>query len=112
MTYDQEIVLEVERQGRRPRYHRGARLAGSDVALRPEQCNLDDAKGQVNELDGLPDLSSPTAPTRLVLPWSQLCRRCWAGSDVYDAALALKATYRSLRQRLRDAQAAREARSV
>lgn len=100
MTYDQEIVLEVERQGRRPRYHRGARQAGTGVRLDPPQCNLDDVAAKVNVLATLPALSTREAPTQLRRPWSQLCRRCWEGSDVWTAAVALGDSYALLKARL------------
>lgn len=80
--YDQEVVLEARRHGRRPRYHRGAVQAGTGGRLDPPQCNLDDVGVEVRRLDELPALRRP---------WAQLCRRCWAGSDVLAAALALRA---------------------
>lgn len=91
MASDQVIVLEVERQGRRPRYHRGARLANGQE-LRPEACNLDDTAGTVNVLSALPD--------GLRRPWSQLCHRCWRGTDVLAWALELRDTYARVRAKL------------
>lgn len=82
--YDQEVVLEARRHGRRPRYHRGAVMAGTGVRLDPPQCNLDDVGLEVRVLREL--------PTGLRRPWQQLCRRCWAGSTVLEAALTLRAT--------------------
>lgn len=81
--YDQEVVLEARRNGRRPRYHRGARQARTGVRLDPPQCNLDDVGLEVRQLEALPE--------GIRRPWAQLCRRCWAGSDVLAAALALEA---------------------
>ena len=78
---DQEVVLEARRHGRRPRYHRGAILANG-VRLDPPQCNIDDVGGEVRVLDGLPE--------GIRRPWTQLCRRCWRGSTVLEAALALR----------------------
>lgn len=80
--YDQEVVLEARRNGRRPRYHRGALLAGNGVRVDPPQCNLDDVGREVRVLDALPEA--------IRRPWAQLCRRCWAGSTVLEAALAAR----------------------
>ncbi len=85
MEYDDEFVIEAGREGRRPRYHRGAIMAGTGVRLDAPQCNIDDST-KVRYLDALPAVSTKAAPTRLVRPWQQLCRRCWAGSDVLVAA--------------------------
>lgn len=75
---DEEIVLEARRHGRRPRYHRGARQSGTGIRLDPPQCNLDDVGLEVRVLPALP----PAMPR----PWTQLCRRCYAGTDVLLAA--------------------------
>jgi hypothetical protein len=80
---DQEIVLEVHRAGRRPRYHRGARQAGTGVVLDPPQCNIDDAGGR-KVLEALPEY--PAIPR----PWAQLCRRCYRGTPVLAAADTLR----------------------
>lgn len=75
------VVLEVSRSGRRPRYHRAART-DTGTLLEPEQCNLDQVALVITELDELPE--------GIKRPWSQLCRRCWRGLAVYDAALHLR----------------------
>lgn len=80
--HDQEVVLEARRNGRRPRYHRGA-ILGNGVRLDPPQCNLDDVGLEVRVLDALPE--------RIRRPWAQLCRRCWRGSGLIEAALAQRA---------------------
>jgi len=85
-----EVVLEVAREGRRPRYHRGARLEGGPLA-KPEQCNLDQVVATITELDALPEVYKGGP---LQHPWSQLCRRCWAGTEVWAKALELLAAYR------------------
>jgi hypothetical protein len=82
----QAVVLEARRRGRRPRYHRGARL-GPALVVRPEQCNLDQVGVSLEELDELPALSAPGAKTRLVRPRTQLCRRCWRGTPELARAL-------------------------
>lgn len=76
VSEDREIVFEVRRNGRRPRYHRGVEMANGVVAT-PEQCNIDQAGHGVRQLDELPAMPRP---------WTQLCRRCWGGSDVLMAA--------------------------
>lgn len=73
---DRVVVLEVRRSGKRARYHRGVVLANG-VRLGAEQCNVDQAGEGVKVLEELPAMPRP---------WSQLCRRCWAGSDVLTAA--------------------------
>lgn len=85
-----EVVLEVAREGRRPRYHRGARLEDGP-ATRPEQCNLDQVAATITELDALPEVYKGGPMQR---PWSQLCRRCWSGTPMWAAALELLAAYR------------------
>jgi hypothetical protein len=85
---DQEVVLEARRRGRRPRYHRGVVLVGSAVRLDAPQCNLDQVGIEVRRLEGLPE--------GIRRPWAQLCRRCWAGTAVYDAALAARPLERLL----------------
>lgn len=77
LVADTEIVLEARRVGRRPRYHRGARQATTGARLDNPQCNMDQVGVEVRVLDALPDMPRP---------WSQLCRRCWAGSDTLVAA--------------------------
>lgn len=90
MTYPQEVVLEVRRRGRRPRYHRGARLeGGAQLTARPEQCNLDQVAWEVRELAELPE--------GIRRPWTQLCRRCWRGTEVLAAADHLRAVKSELR---------------
>ena len=69
-----EVILEVRRAGRRPRYHRGARLENGPTA-RPEQCNLDQVALDVRELEKLPAIRRPR---------SQLCRRCFRGSALLE----------------------------
>ena len=76
-----EVVLEVQRIGRRPRYHRGARL-DNGALVQPEQCNLDQVAAGITELDALPE--------GLRRPWTQLCRRCWRGTKVLAAADAMR----------------------
>lgn len=97
---DQEIVLEVRREGRRPRYHRGARQAGTGVRLDPPQCNLDDVALDVRILDKLPQLARPDG---------QLCRRCWRGTKVLAYGLALGQARRDERAALLAQQAANRA---
>lgn len=78
----QVVVLEARRNGRRPRYHRGAILPGG-AAARPEQCNLDQVGVAVRELaDG--------EAVEMKRPWAQLCRRCWRGTPELAAALAAR----------------------
>jgi len=84
MSEPQAVVLEVRREGRRPRYHRGARISAGTVA-RPEQCNLDDVALEVRTLDELPE--------GLKRPWTQLCRRCWRGTEVLAAAERAQAAW-------------------
>jgi hypothetical protein len=79
---EQEIIIEVRRVGRRPRYHRGAQLENG-TRLDPPQCNIDDATREVRVLDALPEYPE------MRRPWAQLCRRCWAGSPVWEKAKAL-----------------------
>lgn len=79
-----EVVIEVRRRGRRPRYHRGARVSGSGVYAAPEQCNTDQAGLERRVLEALP-LVEPGSPMQR--PWAQLCRRCWRGTPVLAAAL-------------------------
>jgi len=81
---EQEVVLEVVRRGRRPRYHRGGRNSAG-VLLKPEQCNTDDAGLETRVLDYLPVYPA------MRRPWRQLCRRCWRGSGLLEAADALHA---------------------
>lgn len=71
-----EVVLEVPREGRRPRYHRGYRAAGSTAPLRPEQCNLDQTRADVRTLEELPPIK---------LARTQLCRRCFRGHPLLEA---------------------------
>lgn len=85
-----EVVLEVAREGRRPRYHRGARLESGPLA-KPEQCNLDQVAASITELAALPEIRKGGP---LQHPWSQLCRRCWSGTEVWARALELLAAYR------------------
>lgn len=81
MTHPTAVVLEARRNGRRPRYHRGA-LIGSGTVARPEQCNLDQVGVEVRTLAAL--------PASLPRPWAQLCRRCWRGTpELADALDAL-----------------------
>jgi hypothetical protein len=81
---DQEIILEARRNGRRPRYHRGALQRGTGVRLDPPQCNLDDVGLEVRQLEALPEY--PAMPR----PWAQLCRRCFRGTDVLGRADSLR----------------------
>lgn len=74
------VVIEARRTGRRPRYHRGSRLESGAITV-PEQCNTDQAT-QLVVLEAL--------PTSLRRPWAQLCKRCWAGTEVLKAAEALR----------------------
>lgn len=60
----EQVVLEVRRKGRRPRYHRGTRR-GAELE-RPEACNTTSAITVV--LTSLPPLRRPQ---------TQLCRRCY-----------------------------------
>lgn len=76
-----EVVLEVLRIGRRPRYHRAARLDNGEL-VQPERCNLDQVAARINELDALPE--------GLRRPWTQLCQRCWRGTEVLAAAERLR----------------------
>lgn len=76
------VVLEVVRRGRRPRYHRGARLDGG--LLEPEQCNMDQVVVEVRQLEHLPE--------GLRRPWARLCRRCWRGTPELEAADAARIT--------------------
>jgi hypothetical protein len=78
----QQWIIEVGRNGRRPRYHRGAEL-DNGTRLDPPQCNVDDAGAEVRWLREL--------PRNLRRPWAQLCRRCWRGTRVLAAALELEA---------------------
>lgn len=83
----QEVILEVAREGRRPRYHRGARLDGGEGQLvKPEQCNLDQVAATIRELDALDFETLPR-------PWTQLCRRCFAGSFLLLVADERRAAY-------------------
>lgn len=75
-----EVVLEVRRHGRRPRYHRGARVDGN--LTKPEQCNTDQAGLGTRQLEGLPPTARP----------NQLCRRCWRNTLILAAADALTAS--------------------
>lgn len=77
----QAVVVEVQRHGRRPRYHRGSRI-GRDVTLVSEQCNTDQAGQGRQVLAKLPALPRP---------WTQLCRRCWARTPELSQALAYQA---------------------
>lgn len=86
---DRVVVLEVRRNGKRPRYHRGAVLSNG-VRMGAEQCNVDQAGQGVKVLEELPAMPRP---------WTQLCRRCWAGSDVLVAAALDYARWREQRQR-------------
>lgn len=100
MTYgSKEVILEVRRVGRRPRYHRGAVQAGTGERLDSPRCNLDDVRLEVRQLDALPE--------RIPHPWSQLCARCWAGTEVLSAALALGDAYRAAAPARRAARMAR-----
>lgn len=87
-----DIILEVRRIGRRPRYHRGYEQAGERLD-RP-QCNIDQAGAGVERLQYLPE--------GLPRPWAQLCRRCWAGSKVLAYALALEPEARELARQKRE----------
>lgn len=75
------VVLEVVRRGRRPRYHRGARLDGG-LLLEPEQCNMDQVVVEVRQLEHLPE--------GMRRPWARLCRRCWRGTTELEAADAAR----------------------
>jgi hypothetical protein len=101
----QVVVLEARRRGRRPRYHRGARL-GPALVVRPEQCNLDQVGVSLEVLDELPALDEPGVRTRLRRPWAQLCRRCWRGTDVLATALDAGRAAAEAQRLLREAQAA------
>jgi hypothetical protein len=59
-------IIEVDRHGRRPRYHRGATLANG-VLLLPEQCNLDQVSAGYRPVAALPPRLRP----------AQVCRRCF-----------------------------------
>jgi hypothetical protein len=74
---DRAVVLEVQREGRRSRYHRGV-ILGNGTRLGAEQCNVDQAGAGVRVLDEL--------PASMPRPWTQICRRCFAGDDVLVAA--------------------------
>jgi len=78
-----EVVLEVRRHGRRPRYHRGYQL-DNGLVVDPPQCNVDDAALERRVLDAL--------PATIRRPWAQLCLRCWEGrpelTAAWDAAVA------------------------
>lgn len=103
--HHERVVIEVEREGRRPRYHLGARQGGGPV-LKPEQCNTDQAAGTINYLDKLPEVSKGS---RLQQPWAQLCRRCWGGTVVLELALEAGVGYRRLQAAKREARLARKA---
>lgn len=81
--YPQVVILEVRRKGRRPRYHRGARMASTGRAT-PEQCNLDQVQLEVVEVPALPEYPA------MRRPWTQLCRRCFRGEPVLAAADRLR----------------------
>lgn len=74
------VVIEVQRDGRRPRYHRGAQVAPGVFAV-PEACNSDQSHHR-RTLDKVPALRRP---------WAQLCRRCWQGTPELREALAYQA---------------------
>lgn len=80
---DRPVVLEVRRNGRRPRYHEGFRTSAG-VLLKPEQCNTDQAGVEVRVLDVLPEYPE------MRRPWRQLCRRCFRGTSVLERADTLK----------------------
>lgn len=71
-------IIEVIRHGRRPRYHRGALVAGSTAV--PEACNT----------DGAADTKVLTLLPEMPCPWAQLCRRCWRGTTVLAQADQLR----------------------
>lgn len=101
----EQVVIEVERAGRRPRYHLGARQGGGPV-LKPEQCNTDQVAGEVRYLTALPEVKPGS---RMQRPWSQLCRRCWGGTIVYRLALEAAVGARQLAAAKRAARAEKEA---
>lgn len=70
----ERVVIEAQRIGRSPRYHRGTRdSSGTQVN---EQCNTDQAGKGTKVLEELPAHIRP----------QQLCRRCWRGTEVLAAA--------------------------
>lgn len=79
-----QVVLEVLRPGRRPRYHRAERLENGEV-LKPESCNTDQTVKQPRVLEALPALR--------LWPWTQLCRRCWRDTPELEAAQAAEQHY-------------------